>query len=177
MKGNKPFEDALKSFKPERKFVGEKNEARPSDSQAAVESSEIAVDTPKNPRLEQERMEDETLFAELVQLLALKESDRAFHRIRKMITDSRKYTVAFDVDRYLNWKIRGVNNPRAGEIAHLILKRGFIADAINWLKSMTPEGMRYGNGSKELRLENARGSAKAAGVSLEELARQHNLSI
>jgi|GEM_PF-2146739 len=178
MQGNKPFEDALKNFKPERKFDKEEKKAEPSDTQNTTENSETPAEVQKDSLLEQERMEDDALFAELVQIFALKESDRPFYKIRKVITDSRKYSVTFDVNRYLSWRAEEMrDNPRVREIMDLILKRGYVAEAVNWLKSTTPAGMKYGTGSKDLRLENARKFAKDAGVSLEELAKQHKIKI
>lgn len=175
MKGNNPFEDALKGFTAKKKFAPE--DAAEFDREEQSQSETIAEPevSHADKKKGQETAEDEALFSELTKVLGLKKSDPFYYKIYRVITGSRKYDVAFDMNRFLTPKVRECNNPRAQEIADMLLKRGRIATIVSWLQSMTPEGMKFGKGSRELRLENAEKSAKLAGVSLEEIAREHGL--
>lgn len=48
---------------------------------------------------------------------------------------------------------------------------------MRWLESMTPEGMKTGNGTRELRLDEAKKATKAAGVTVEELIQKYNIKL
>jgi hypothetical protein len=183
MAGKNPFEEALKNFKPAKKFDGPEKVAKkePTESEGAV-SSEGAEPGEQflqsnEDKGEQEKQEDEALFSELANILGLRESDRSYSRIRKLIADSRKVNVAFDVDRFLSFEAKRTSNPRAKEIIDFILKRGFSSDALGWLRSATPQGMQYGTAKREVRIENARKLAEAADISLEEIARKNHISL
>lgn len=178
MKGNNPFENALKGFKAEKKFTPEDGEEFDGEgepqSKALVEPEVSNTDKKK----EQETAEDEALFSELTKVLGLKKSDPFYYKIRnRVIFDSRTVDVTYDVNRFLRWRVDESKNERAQEIVKMVLKRGYRAAAVNWIKSMTPEGMKYGKGSRQLRLENAEKFAKLAGVSLESLIKENDLKV
>lgn len=56
-----------------------------------------------------------------------------------------------------------------------IQRLGFESEALAWLRSTTPEKMRYGTATREERIAKAHEFAAKAGSTLMELAAQHNL--
>jgi hypothetical protein len=75
--------------------------------------------------------------------------------------------VTYDLNRWFGGRMVK-NDPELLAIQ----KQGFISDAVKWLKSTLPEGMKYGKASKEERIAKAREFAEKAKTTIEELAKQ-----
>lgn len=184
---NNPFADALKNFKPTKQL----------DEKAPVAQSKIlASEQPSNKDFSsthtdevklksemidekklREQAEDEQLLVELCTELKITSQDKSYYRIKRAITGSRETDMSFEVDRWITWRAEMAKSTRALEIRDQLVKRGYEAGALGWLKSLTPEGLKYGSGSRELRLEEAKKLANKAEIPLEEIARKNNLRI
>lgn len=78
--------------------------------------------------------------------------------------------VTFDLFRWFGSRMRD-HDPELLAIQ----RQGFKSAAIAWLKSMTPEEMKYGTASRDQRLEKARQFAEQAGIDLSVLAEETGL--
>ena len=65
------------------------------------------------------------------------------------------------------------NDPELLEVQ----RQGYISESIIWIKAMTPEGMKTGTASTEVRLEKAKEFAKLAGITVEKIATEHGLQL
>lgn len=95
------------------------------------------------------------------------EDQEQLDKIRKK---SERSDVTYDLNR---WQRMRQGDPELLEIQ----KQGFVSESVAWLKSTTPEGMKYGKTTKEERLSKAREFAKKAQTTIEELAEQHGINI
>lgn len=80
--------------------------------------------------------------------------------------------ITYDLDRWFGGTAHR-NSPELLEIQ----RRGFVSEAIAWLKSATADGMKYGKASKEERLAKAREFAAKAETTIEELVEKHRISL
>ncbi|RJR32105.1 hypothetical protein C4569_00100 [Candidatus Parcubacteria bacterium] len=85
---------------------------------------------------------------------------------------AKKGNVSYELNRWFGERM--LNGDR--ELLE-IQKQGFASEALAWLKSTTPEEMKYGTASKEKRIAKARESAQLAGKTLEELAEENGLEM
>lgn len=90
--------------------------------------------------------------------------------IKKLRELAKRRTVAYEISR---WYYKP--GPLHKEVQE-IKKIGFRSQAIRWLESMTPDGMRFGTHSREERLREAQNMADRAGISLKEIADEAGLS-
>jgi len=72
-------------------------------------------------------------------------------QLDKIIKKAERGDVTYDLNRWFGQRMRQDDS----ELLE-IQKQGFISEAVSWLKSTTPEGMKYGKASKEERLAKAR---------------------
>lgn len=89
------------------------------------------------------------------------ESQEQLDKIRKKAERS---DVTYDLNRWF-WQRMRQDDSELLEIQ----KQGFISESVAWLKSTTPEGMKYGKATKEERLSKAREFAEKAKTTVEEL--------
>ena len=80
--------------------------------------------------------------------------------------------VTYHLQRHFSVQMRDENSELI-EIQRL----GYISESIRWIKAMTPEGMKMGTGSTELRLEKAKEFAELAGTTVEEIAAENGLQL
>lgn len=80
--------------------------------------------------------------------------------------------VTFELNRWFGEKMKQAD-PELLEIQ----RHGFASEAISWLRSMTPDGMKYGTTTREERLAGARESAEKAQTTIEELAEQNGIDL
>jgi hypothetical protein len=80
--------------------------------------------------------------------------------------------VTHDLNRWFGEGMRQ-NDPQLLEIQ----RQGFVSEAVAWLKSTTPDGMKYGKASKEERFAKAREFAAKAQTTVEELAKQRGINL
>jgi hypothetical protein len=92
--------------------------------------------------------------------------------IDKLREKAKKGDVTFDLNRWFGGRMRQ-NDPELLAIQ----KQGFISEAIAWLKSTAPEGMKYGTASKQERIAKAREFAAKAQTTIEELAKQQGITL
>lgn len=97
------------------------------------------------------------------------ESQEQLNKIRKKAERS---DITYDLNRWF-WQRMRQDDPELLEIQ----KQGFISESVAWLKSATPEGMKYGKATKEERLSKARELAEKAQTTIEELAKQHGIDL
>jgi hypothetical protein len=175
-KFHNPFADALKDFKPSKKIV--ENPEKQS-AELPQQDNETSAETSQS-----KAVEDYALFKELVESLNLQKLDHrrkpnaAYYRVQQLIIASRRHQVAYEIHRWLQWRYEEAGRPvRAGEIIDFVLKRGYESEALRWIKSATPEGMRYGKSTKDFRVEEAKKMAKEANTTLEEIAKRYNVKI
>ena len=93
-------------------------------------------------------------------------------QLNKIRTRAERGDVTYDLNRWFGQRMR------QDDLELLeIQKQGFVSEAVSWLKSTTPEGMKYGKASKEERLEKAREFAEKAQTTIEELAEQRGIEL
>lgn len=98
-----------------------------------------------------------------------KEREQKLEEIRKK---AQRGDVSYDLNRWFMAKIKE-GDPELLEIR----KQGYISEALKWLKSMVPEGMKYGHASRGQRLEKAKEFAKLADTTIEEIKKQHDIDL
>jgi hypothetical protein len=180
---NNPFRKALEGFKANKVLVPEpvatsvpENEIihKPTEIKSAEKESEQEWRDPETGLLK----EDQNMFESLCKLIGLKRKDKysenRYWRVRDCFRDSYNYDMSYEINRSF-WHASNMLRSEVEKIKSILLKRGYEASAVKWLLSRTPEAMRYGNGSRELRLEKAKESAIKAGKTIEEIAKTHGL--
>lgn len=136
-------------------------------------------------QIEQEQAEIKNIeendpdFLKVVQILKLRKGEERYHRIlRNVFYASRRGDVSYHLQRWVECDLEGLflrekvnrdDQNKLKSIINKIKKRGYRATAYDWWQSATPEGMRNGKGTKELRLEQADKFAKLAGIQLEDI--------
>jgi len=93
-------------------------------------------------------------------------------QLDKIRRKAERSDVTYDLNRWFGQRMRQ-NDSELLEIQ----KQGFISEAVAWLKSTTPEGIKYGKATKEERLAKAREFAEKAQTTIEELAEQHGINL
>jgi len=93
-------------------------------------------------------------------------------QLDKIRRKAERSDVTYDLNRWFAQRMRQ-NDSELLEIQ----KQGFISEAVAWLKSTTPEGIKYGKATKEERLAKAREFAEKAQTTIEELAEQHGINL
>jgi protein tyrosine phosphatase (PTP) superfamily phosphohydrolase (DUF442 family) len=84
---------------------------------------------------------------------------------------AKRSDVTYELQR---WYRREFIEERRSEFLEL-QRLGFEGEAITWLKSTTPDNMRYGIASKEARIRKANDFAEMAGTTLQALAEREEL--
>lgn len=97
------------------------------------------------------------------------EGQEQLDKIRKR---AEKSDVTYDLNRWFGQRMCQ-DDPELLDIQ----KQGFVSETISWLKSAMPEGMKYGEATKEERLAKAREFAQKAQTTIEELAEQHGIDL
>lgn len=91
-------------------------------------------------------------------------------QLDKIREKAEKGDVTYDLNRWFGQRMRQ-DDPELLDIK----KRGFVSESVAWLKSTSPEGMKYGTATKEERLAKAREFAEKAQTTIEELAEQNGI--
>jgi len=97
------------------------------------------------------------------------EQKKRFEKIRDR---SKEGDVTYNLNRWFSERMRK-NDPELLEIQ----KNGYIAEAVRWARSTITEKMNYGRFSKEQRIEEAKKYAELAGLTLEQILKDHNLKL
>jgi len=141
-------------------------------------------------RLDREDQEAFELLCKIVGLTKGGRNSKRYWRVRDCFLGSHHEDCSFEINKWLGSEINpntSSNIPfeeltkvferarRVKEIVEPLLRRGHEARAVKWLLSRTPEGMKYGNGTREFRLEEAKKSAEKAGKTIEQIAAEHGL--
>jgi len=93
-------------------------------------------------------------------------------RLKQIRESAKKCDVTFDLERWFLERMQN-NDPELLEIQ----KQGRISEALQWLRSTTPEGMQFGTDPREKRIEKAQRYAELTGTTIEEIAREHNIEL
>jgi exopolysaccharide biosynthesis protein len=93
-------------------------------------------------------------------------------QLDKIIKKAETHDVTYDLYRYFPERMKQ-QDPELLEIQ----KQGFKSEAISWLRSTTPENIKYGTASKEERLGKVREFAEKAQTTIEELAKQSGINL
>jgi len=169
------------------------NETKPAN-QKAPEQTEQAPDQPWRHPETALLKEDQAVFELLCRMIGLRKKgkeEKRYWRVRDCISGSHIGDVSYEINRWLGSDMRAepyrsgmdrekylAESEKAEKVRAIVdplLRRGYEADAVHWLLSRTLEKMKFGNGSRELRLEKAKASAKKAGKIIEEIAKAHGL--
>jgi len=200
---NNPFEKALNNFKAEKlEVVKEPKKEEPKaeagsvlvkPKQKEMVSEEKSESVWRHPDTGLIR-EDQDLFESLCKIIKLSKLDRRYLPIAHCFSISHTADVSEDIKHWLGPELHLGNSPESylgedarktflekadrirkiEEITNILIQRGHEAEAVKWLLSRAPENIKYG-GSKEVKLEEAKKSAKKAGKTIEEIAKAHGL--
>src|SRR3989344_5461282 len=161
------------------KFLGRPATPDPPEKTAVpLSQQQLKTESQVRPEKRELSADDQALFEELIALLesgSRNLDENRKWRISDLFRDSYEHDVAFDVDRWL--KRSHENIPRVEEIAKILMRRGYVSAARSWTRSLTPEGMKYGTGTRELRIEKAKKYAKLGSVDVFELAKEQHVSL
>ncbi len=188
--GFKSFEAALKNVK------GVPPAATPPESMghvlrgaAPAQRAQKAIDSPAASKPETKEVDaktglevgDQLLFQSIVTFTKIRIGTDSYWRIRDLVRDSHVGDVSFNIDRYLGHYLKhpgGEENFGVfRDAVSIVERRGFISECKEWLKSTTPEGMRFGKGTRELRIDQARAFAAKAKMELEKVAAEMRIKI
>lgn len=181
-----PFAKALESFKAEKttrnslkemSIIEVKEDTAGDNSEKNQGAENNPPDELEKRKKETEVKEDEELFQRLLAIIQIEKGSKQFFAVRKLITESRRRDVTYDINRWFRIELGKSSSSDFKEIINLVLKRGYEAEAISWLKSTTPEGMKYGTASRAERFKKAKETAQEAGASLEEIASKNNIPL
>lgn len=195
-----PFEEALKDFKPLKEVVPEEEDVLGQkqiiDAVPVLKDVKAPENTPEQPWRHPETKllrEDHEAFELLCNEIGLNKQGRnenRYWRVRDCFDGSHDEDMSYQINRWLGSEMSVLSSngldreqrsaafdkaEKIKKIVEPLLQRGYEARAVKWLLSRTPEKMKYGNGSRELRLEEAKKSAKQAGKTIEEIAEAHGL--
>jgi hypothetical protein len=123
--------------------------------------------------------EDEHLFLKLMQKLKLSSDPQnpKLHRLHEILKKAEERDISHELDRYFGDRIYNSRDPELLELVRLIQTKGYKSQAISWLKSTTPEGMKHGTAHRIERILEARKWAQRAKIPLEEIASELNINI
>ena len=137
---------------------------------------EQMVDKPETPTLQNETAKagktDEELLGTIASVIGVDKEDERYSRIRSFIQNSYQQDVSFEVDRWT----RGYEDEDLSEALDVIRRRGYEAEARNWLFSALPEGMKFGKATREERIAKAEELARRAGMSVEDIVGKYGIS-
>ncbi len=91
--------------------------------------------------------------------------------LERLQQEALKRDVTFHAHQWFTDEHGRVSDPRVIEA----IRRGHESEAANWLRSMTKDGMKYGNFTREERLASAKNHAKLAKKMLPAIAIEHGL--
>lgn len=92
--------------------------------------------------------------------------------LKRLQEEALKHDVTYDAHRWFSEGSRGnITNPLVLEA----IRQGHESEVVRWLESMTPEGMKYGLATREVRLVEAKEHAKLAKKMLPAIAIEHGL--
>ena len=91
--------------------------------------------------------------------------------VEKLQQEALKRDISFHAHQWFTDEHGHIRDPRVVEV----VRRGHESEAANWLKSMTEDGMKYGDFTREERLESAKKHARLAKKMLPAIAIEHGL--
>lgn len=191
---NIPWREALKNIKPVQRPL---KDNEPINEEPLSDTSQVSVveqDQPEQQLTEEGLLpEDQEIFDRIKRIAGLNKGGRdenRYWRVRDTIRNARRHGVDYELDRWLSTELRPVdglykekNRKKRATAIELsavlepIRHRGWISDARNWLESATTNGMKYGRGTKEKRIVEAKKWADKAGVSLQKIIDEYNIDV
>ncbi|MSR84940.1 hypothetical protein EXS71_00665 [Candidatus Uhrbacteria bacterium] len=144
-----------------------KGSGAPQNTDKPAAPSEEKVLDPREITLQKiAKWDQDPDFQTLIRLRKIKKGSNAYYRLRECFYYAGETDITFDLNRWAGAEHLALGSEERA-ITEKLKKRGYESAAYIWWLSAQSEGMKYGTGTRELRLQKATEFAQKIGMSLE----------